>query len=215
MFPGLFIVIDGTDGSGKQTQTALLVERLKKEGYPVKTIDFPQYETKSAGMVENYLEGKYGKQLTAQQASVLFAVDRFDASFAIRTWLAEGAIVVADRYVTANAGHQGTKFKTTEERRSFFDWLLDFEYGTMAIPRPDLNIILGVEPDITAELMKDRVKDIHESDIEHQRLAFQVYQEIAATFPQTKYISCTEGGQMLSRESIAERIWTIVKNAVK
>ncbi len=109
--PGRFIVIDGTDGSGKATQTGLLVDELKLAGYDVAMTDFPQYGTKSAGLIEEYLNGKYG-QVGPQAASVFYAIDRFDASFKIREWLEQGKIVISNRYVIATYFcHSQTGFK--------------------------------------------------------------------------------------------------------
>src|SRR3990172_11995897 len=107
---GKLIVIDGTDGSGKATQTKLLIKRLKKEGSKTAALEFPQYGAKSAGLIENYLAGLYGTadEVGPYRASVFYAVDRYDASQKIRRWLTEGRVVVADRYVTANMGHQGS-----------------------------------------------------------------------------------------------------------
>ena len=102
-YSGKFVVIEGLDGSGKSTQSKLLTERLKKEGREVVTIDFPQYGTKSAGLVEEYLNGKYGtaEQVGPYRASVFYACDRYDASSKIKKWLSEGKIVVSDRYIVS------------------------------------------------------------------------------------------------------------------
>src|SRR5581483_7520338 len=116
---GRFIVIYGTDGSGKATQTNLLVEELKAAGYPVEVTDFTKYGTKSAGLIEEYLNGKYG-QVGTHAASIFYAIDRFDACFKIRQWLDEGKIVISNRYVTANAGHQGGKIEDDFQRLKFF-----------------------------------------------------------------------------------------------
>ena len=71
---GVFITIDGTDGSGKATQTKLLVERLTREGRGVQTISFPQYGKKSAGLVEEYLSGTFGTALdVGPYASSIFS----------------------------------------------------------------------------------------------------------------------------------------------
>ncbi|MBI4778894.1 deoxynucleoside kinase, partial [Candidatus Falkowbacteria bacterium] len=144
---GKFIVIDGTDGSGKATQTQLLAQRLERVGLNVAIADFPQYNTKSAGPVEEYLSGKYGspEEVGPYQASIFYACDRYDASFKIKTWLAEGKIVISNRYVTANMGHQGGKISNLLEKKHFFDWLYQLEYEIFNIPRPDLNIILHVD----------------------------------------------------------------------
>ena len=119
----MFIVIDGTDGSGKATQTQLLVEKLKSLGFDVEIADFPQYGQKSAGLVEEYLNGVYGsaQDVGPYRASILYAVDRYAASFKIKKWLEEGKIVVSNRYVSANMGHQAGKIKDYAERDKFLD----------------------------------------------------------------------------------------------
>ena len=117
----VFIVFEGIDNSGKSTQCRLLLEHLKKEGYKVEMIDFPQYGKKSAALIEEYLSGKYGSasEVSPYVASIFYACDRYDASFKIRQWLKEGKIVVADRYVGSNIGHQGGKIKNKDERLKF------------------------------------------------------------------------------------------------
>lgn len=214
---GKFIVIDGTDGAGKGTQCKLLIERLQKEGYPVMSADFPQYGQKSAGLVEEYLAGKYG-ELNAYAASIFYAVDRFDASFKIRQWLEEGKVVISNRYVTANAGHQGGKIDSADERKKYFDWLHELEYGTFNIPKPDLNIILHVTAELAQQLVDQKdaqqrnyvagaKRDLHEADLGHLKRAEQTYLEITRTFPNTDLIECMENDTMLSIEAVHAQIW--------
>jgi len=119
----VFIVLDGTDGSGKTTQATLLVERLRKEGHMVETADFPQYEQWSAAFAERYLRGEFGSALEvgAKRSSLFYALDRYAASFQIRSWLKEGKIVISNRYVSANKGHQLGKLRA-EERKEFLAW---------------------------------------------------------------------------------------------
>ena len=97
---GKFIVIDGIDGSGKATQTNIIINRFKQLKYQVETADFPQYGTKSAGLVEEYLNGKYGgpKEVGPYAASIFYAVDRYDASFKIKKWLKQGKIVISNHF---------------------------------------------------------------------------------------------------------------------
>src|SRR3989344_2493977 len=130
---GKLIVIDGTDGSGKKTQTQLLLERLQNAGYPALSVSFPQYGKKSAGLVEEYLGGRYGQpdEISPYAASLFYALDRFDLSAEIRAALDAGKIVITDRYVTANAGHQGGKLKNLSERKKFLAWLYDTEYRVL------------------------------------------------------------------------------------
>ena len=221
---GKFIVIDGTDGSGKTTQFNLLIEKLKAEGFLVEVADFPQYNTKSAGLVEEYLSGKYGsaEEVTPYQSSIFFAVDRFDSSFRIRKWLNEGKVVVANRYVSGNMGHQGGKINNPLERKVFFNWLYDLEYNIFNIPKPDLSIILHVEASIAQNLAKNRARedwvgktrDIHEDSLEHLQKAEEVYLEIARSFPDFKLIQCTRNNNLLSREEIGYLVWSNVKAIV-
>jgi len=223
-FPGKFIVIDGTDGSGKTTQLNFLKARLEEAGHLVETADFPQYNTKSGGLVEEYLSGKYGQadEVSAYQSSIFFAIDRFDASFKIRRWLQEGKIVLTNRYVSANMGHQGAKISNPLERRVFFNWLSDLEYKIFQIPRPDLTVILHVEAEISQALVRDRhredwngkTKDIHEDNLEHLKKAEKVYLEIASSSPDFKLINCTRGGVILSREEIAQLVWLNVNRLI-
>jgi dTMP kinase len=221
---GKFIVIDGTDGSGKTTQLNLLKAKLEEEGYAVAVADFPQYNTKSAGLVEEYLSGKYGQadDVDPYKASIFYAVDRYDASQKIKQWLNEGKIVLANRYTSASLGHQGCKIDNPLERKVFFNWLYDLEYKIFEIPRPDLTLILQVEPEISFQLAQDRARedwigktqDIHENDFEHLKKAEQVYVEIANTLPGFRLIKCTHNGQILSRESIHFLVWLAANQLV-
>jgi dTMP kinase len=221
---GKFIVIDGTDGSGKATQTNLLVEELKLSGYQVEVTDFPQYGTKSAGLIEEYLNGKYG-QVGPEAASIFYAIDRFDASFKIREWLKEGKIVISNRYVTANAGHQGGKILDDYQRLKFFKWLDNLEYNIFAIPKPDLNIILHMPAEVAQQLVdkksaKDRQyvggkkRDLHEADLNHLKNAEKVYLEIAKLFPNTKLVECVKNGELLSPKEVSNKVWELVRRIV-
>lgn len=212
---GKFFVIDGTDGSGKATQTKLLVERLRAAGYSVRTISFPRYDTPTGKAVKAYLMGEYGPadKLDPRRASEFYAADRAAAAPEIAAWLAAGDVVVADRYVAANMGHQGGKIADPAERMEFFRWEEALEYGLNRIPRPDLNIILHVPAEISAALVEKRgnVKDGHESDPGHLRRAEQTYLEIARTFPGFRLIECVRDARIMSREDIHELIWQTVK----
>ncbi len=223
---GKFIVIDGTDGSGKATQTELLVKALKKQGTKVFVADFPQYKKKSSGAVVEYLNGKYG-QVNPYAASVFYAVDRFDASFSIRKALENGAVVISNRYVTANAGHQGGKIHNKAERNKYFKWLENLEYNIFGIPKPDLNIILHVPAKVAQKLVdakssaarsyatgKNKKRDLHEKDLQHLLNAEETYVQIAKTFPKTKLVECVAKGELLSREDVHAKILQTVERMI-
>lgn len=225
MTKGKLIVIDGTDGSGKKTQTQLLTERFEKEGYRVVSISFPQYGKKSAGLVEEYLNGKYGKadEVSPYAASLFYALDRFDLSGKIRALLKEGKIIITDRYVDANAGHQGGKIKNADERKKFIEWLYDIEYRILGIPKPDMVFILYVPAEIGQKLVLakqqslyqerryiegGKKQDLHEADDAHLKAAAASYLWLAEQFPEDhQVVECTREGELLSREEIHEKIW--------
>ncbi|PIR87559.1 MAG: thymidylate kinase [Candidatus Harrisonbacteria bacterium CG10_big_fil_rev_8_21_14_0_10_45_28] len=230
MAKGKFIVIEGTDGSGKKTQFELLVEKLKKQGRKIETFDFPQYEKGSSWFVRNYLKGNYGEldEVGPEKASIFYAVDRLEASKEIRVALEAGKLVLSNRYVGSNLGHQGSKFENVQSRRRFFDWVFNLEYKILGVPEPDLNIILHV-PAKTAQklaMVKDReshvnagneknVRDIHEDNLSHLERAEQVYLEIAKMFPEKfKLIECAPEGEVLPRSEIHNRIWELVKGLI-
>ena len=217
---GKLIVIDGTDGSGKKTQTQLLLERLQNAGYPALSVSFPQYGKKSAGLVEEYLGGRYGQpdEISPYAASLFYALDRFDLSAEIRVALDAGKIVVTNRYVTANAGHQGGKIKNLSERKKFLAWLYDTEYRVLGVPRPDMVVILHVPTAIGKKLIRERQKrlflkrqDVHETNPNHLRAAEECYLWLAKQYPESHVVvECAWGGKLSSREAIKEKLWQTV-----
>lgn len=230
---GKFIIIEGIDGSGKSTQSKLLTKRLKKQGHKTVLIDFPQYGKKSAGLVEEYLIGKYGnsKNVGPYRASIFYACDRYDASFKIRKWLDNGKIVISDRYISSNIGHQGGKISDKKERKKFLKWLYKLEYDIFNIPKPDFSFILKVIPSEVqslswkiADKKKDakkkiwlgkRKKDIHDKDLNHLINAQRSYLEAAKEFPNDfKVIECFENGKFLSAKKIHSKIWKIIKKTI-
>jgi len=223
-YKGKLIVIDGVDGSGKGTQTKMLADRLKAEGVHFEIIDFPQYGQKSAGLAEEYLNGKYGK-LGPYTSSIFYAVDRFDASFKIRSWLEAGKIVISNRYVTANAGHQGGKIPEKADRIKFFKWLEELEYGIFEIPQPDLNIILHVPARVAQKLVDKKSKDqrayvsgkkrdLHEKDLKHLENAEKVFIELSEIYTNTKLIECAPQGKIETPEQIHAKVWATVKKLI-
>lgn len=218
---GRFFVIEGTDASGKTTQFELLAKRLKDEGYDVVTFDFPQYDQDSSHYVREYLSGKYGDadQVGPYTASLFYALDRFSARDAIARALAEGKIVISNRFTGSNMAHQGTKFAHPEERRGYFIWLDSLEYQMLGIPRPDLSAVLRVDPKTIKMLLDKRATenpdhktDIHEADLSHLERAVGVYDDLCALFPKDFIrIDCVRGGKLLSRENVHELLWKLIE----
>jgi len=224
---GKFIVIDGLDGSGKGTQTKLLVNTLRREGYQVEMADFPQYGEWSAEFVERYLRGEFGScnEVTPKQASLFFALDRYAACGKIRKWLDHGIIVISNRYTSANKGHQLGKLRDEKEMQEFLDWLNDLEYDTLQIPVPDLTLFLQMPPEIGQRLverkeerayLQGRTKDIHEEDLEHLRNAeraflFCLHHDIKENWQQ---IVCADDNEPRSIEDIQQEIYKKIKEII-
>lgn len=217
---GTFIVIEGNDGSGKGTQFQLLADYLREQNKPVELFDFPQYGAKSAGPVEEYLNGKYGDvhDVSSYAASLLYAVDRFDAAQKIRAALMAGKIVLSNRYTLSNAAHQGAKIKNPEEREKFLRWLNDLEYGILNLPKPDLVIFLHVPAEISYELvlkkaernhLNGKKQDIHEANLDYLKTVELAYIDLAKQNSAIKTIECAPNGQLLSVDEIKSQIITL------
>ena len=224
---GAFVVIDGTDGSGKGTQTTRLRDRLVAAGRDVLLVDFPRYGHPAAHFVERYLRGEYGAldAVDAYRASTFYALDRFDASFEIRAALARGAVVVSNRYVSANKGHQMAKIADEAERRRFLAWVNHLEYEVFGIPKPDLTILLHVPADVGFELvarkderayLRGKVRDIHEDDRAHLRAAEAAYLALVQLDPVEHWrcLECVVDGRLLSIEEVEDRVWDAVRGLV-
>ena len=170
---GKLIVIEGTDGTGKSTQFAMLTRRLKKEGTAFRRIQFPQYLEPSSALIRMYLNGEFGENpndVNAYAASTFYAVDRY-ASYQ-RVWkhdYLDGGMILSDRYTTSNAVHQGGKLEGAA-REEFFSWLYDLEFNRMGLPKPDLVLCLDMPVEMSEALMRKRESDtgtkadIHERD---------------------------------------------------
>jgi dTMP kinase len=226
---GKFIVIDGTDGSGKATQVALLVARLQKEKIKVKTIDFPRYYDNFFGkLIGECLAGKYGDFLSIDPhiASVLYAADRLESATTVRTWLDKGYVVIADRYVSSNQIHQAGKITDVKKRKEFLKWLDVMEYDVFKIPRPDMVLFLEVPVAITQKLLhakslghKKRYlagkKDMAENDIKHLQASRMSALKLVKELNNFVKIECAPKKEILSRETIHEMIYTEIKKIVK
>lgn len=224
---GKIIVIEGTDGSGKQTQAKLLKERLEQEGYTVYSTSFPNYPSDSSAAVRMYLNGQIkekAEQVSAKAASVFYAVDRYITyKREIEPIYKEGeSVVVFDRWVESNIIHQGSKLianETGDSERSdrlkdFIYWLKNLEYGDFEVPRPDTTIYLNVPVDYTMALRKNRAnkitggekQDIHEASEKHL-IDASMTGLLAADILNWEVIECVKDGQMRTIDDIAQEVW--------
>ncbi|MEN9337767.1 MAG: hypothetical protein RIQ41_81 [Candidatus Parcubacteria bacterium] len=223
---GKLIVIDGIDGSGKATQAALLAKRLKKEGYAVKTIDFPRYKDNFFGkLIGECLTGTYGDfvGLHARIASCLYAGDRFESSKQIRTWIEKGYVVITDRYVSSNQIHQGGKIENLKERKVFLSWLDQMEYKVFGIPKPDLVIYLDVPFEVSAMWLKNKTaqnkksylkggKDTAEESMKYLQDSRDSALLLARQNKNWTRIACCKGMVCMPPEPVGEEVY---KRALK
>lgn len=212
---GKLIVIEGTDGSGKSTQFRLLTDRLESEQVKFQKLVFPQYSEPSSALIRMYLGGEFGKSpsdVNAYAASAFYSVDRYASYRKVwGKWYEEGGLVVSDRYTTSNAVHQASK-EPEDKREDFLNWLYDFEYGKLGLPRPDLVIYLDVPTDFTEKMLRHRESetnthaDIHEQDMQYLATCRRMGRAAAEHYGWT-VIRCVRDEAMRSMEDIHEEIY--------
>jgi dTMP kinase len=227
---GKLIVIDGTDGSGKATQTNLLVKHLKRDGKKVKVVDFPDYYDNFFGkFIGHCLSEQYYNFIKVHPkiASVLYAADRFESKNKIDKWLKEGNIVIANRYASANQIHQGGKIKNTKKRQAFMTWLAEMEYEVFKIPKPDVVFYLNVPHKFVLKLIKRRntigsrsylgkkKQDVHEKDSTFLENSRKSALWLAKTQKNWVKIDCVKVGLLETPENIHKEIYEQIRKVLK
>ncbi len=211
---GRIIVIEGLDGSGKATQSRILMDRLS-EKYSVKKLSFPDYDSDGSAPVRMYLGGEFGKDpscVNAYAAASFYAVDRV-ASY-LKSWREDyekGTLFVLDRYTTSNMVYMTSKLPR-DEWDSFLGWLDEYEFDRLGLPRPDGVIYLDMPTDVSQRLMSGRYnsdeskKDLHEKNVEFLR-ACRESALYAAQRQGWKVIPCSDGDNPLSIDEIAQKVY--------
>lgn len=222
-------VIEGTDGSGKQTQTQLIYDRLIKEKKDVQKFSFPNYDNLSSGPVREYLNGNISKNandISAKAASLFFAVDRYITyKENIEKYYNDNkSIILFDRYTTSNMLHQGGKIlKATnsyDKLEEYVSWLKSIEYDDLMLPIPTQVFFLHMNVDFTIKLMNERcikqnvVKDIHETDSTHLEMAERSGLYIAKKY-NWNIIECVKDNTLRSINDIHAEIYSKLINYLK
>ena len=211
---GELIVVEGLDGSGKSTQLELLHRRLSEMKKACRTVSFPAYDSDSSALVKMYLAGAFGDKpndVNAYAASAFYTVDRF-ASYKTDWggYYQSGGVVIAGRYTTSNAVHQASKLPENEWE-PFLDWLYDFEYQKIGIPKPDKVLFLDMPVEVSQALLKERYscsggeKDIHEKDVAYLERCRKAAL-FTAHYSGWTVISCAENGRPRTVEAISDDI---------
>lgn len=212
---GKLIVLEGLDGSGKTTQAQRLLDALRERGETVVPISFPAYDNESSALVRLYLGGGLGNDpdgVSPYAASMFYAADRYITYK--QSWQtamnSPDTIVLATRYTTANAYHQLAKLPR-EEWDAFLDWLFDFEFTKLGLPKPDEVFLLEMPAEASSRQVASRAAktgetpDIHERDADYLERCRE-----AAVYAAEKLgwhrIMCFENGAVLPREVITARL---------
>lgn len=215
------IVLEGLDGSGKSTQFRLLVEAFSTRSGQVREVKFPDYGSPSSSLVKMYLNGEFGGDpgdVNPYAASSFYAVDRF-ASFQ-KDWQADyraGKTILADRYVTSNYIYQMGKLPETQWE-GYLDWVEDFEYGKLGLPRPDKVIFLDMPVEVSQRLLSRRYqgdegkKDIHESHLDFLKRC-AACARFAGERLGWEMIPCAKDGEPLPVETIRQAVLKIAFEA--
>ena len=219
---GKLVVIEGLDGSGKSTQEELLKKKLSDCGVKVNFIKLPNYGDPACEPVKMYLAGRFGdkpEDVNAYAASAFFAVDRY-VSFNCywKDAYRNGEVFLADRYTTSNAYHQLTKTPRAEWDY-YLEWLEDFEYNKMGIPKPDAVIYLDMPIEVSQQLMTGRYngdeskKDIHEKDVTYLKSCREAA-EYACCRLGWKRIECSKDGEPLPVDVISAKVFAAVAEII-
>lgn len=218
---GKIIVIEGTDCSGKETQSKLLKSYLEQNGIKVATFSYPQYNTPTGKIIGGPLLGKPSicpswfnnyVEVDSKVASLYFAADRRASLPVLKELINNNEIVIIDRYIYSNMGHQGSKIEDKEERLKMYKFLETLEFDLLELPRPDLVIFLYLPYSYGEELKKNRVETLDEAEKSqtHQIKSERTYLELNELYGFEK-IDCFTNGTVKTREEINKEVISHVK----
>ena len=223
---GKLIVIEGTDCSGKETQSKKLIERFRKEGIEIEYVSFPCYDTPTGKIIGGpYLGKPYicdgwfpesAPNVDPKVSALYYAADRKYNIEKILKLLEEGKNVILDRYVYSNMAHQGGKIKDAKERHQMYTWLETLEFELLELPVPDIKIFLHVSYEASQALKQNRQEalDENEKDKNHLLQAEHAYLEVVDRYAFEK-IECSYGDKILSIDEIHEMIYDYMKSRLK
>lgn len=218
---GKIIVIEGTDCSGKETQSKLLKSYLEQNGIKVATFSYPQYNTPTGKIIGGPLLGKPSicpswfdnyVEVDSKVASLYFAADRRASLPVLKDLINNNEIVIIDRYIYSNMGHQGSKIEDKEERLKMYKFLETLEFDLLELPRPDLVIFLYLPYSYGEEIKKNRAEKLDEAEKSqiHQIKSERTYLELTELYGFEK-IDCFTNGTVKTREEINKEVISHIK----
>lgn len=216
---GKFIVIEGTDCSGKETQSKLIEEKLKNKGIKCLHLGFPMYDTPTGKIVGEIYLGRNGKSYFEEGAvnvdphiaALYYAADRKYNISKIIDYYNDGYYIILDRYTTSNMAHQGSKIIDKDERFYMYQWIDKLEYWLLGLPKPDKTILLHMPLEYSLQLERKRDSlDEHEKDKNYLERSEKAYIELQELYGWDK-IECVRDGQIKSIEEINEEIMNLLE----
>lgn len=223
---GKLIVIEGTDCSGKETQSNLLIEKLKKENIRIEKFSFPNYNSPTGKIIGGpYLGKSYicegwfeegAPNVDPKVSALYYAADRLYNIDKIKFLLENGVNVILDRYVFSNMAHQGGKIENEKERNEMYEWLENLEFNLLNLPKPDIGLFLHMPFECSLELKKNREEELdqNEKDKNHLINAENAYKEVAKKYD-FYTIECNEGSRIKTIEEINEDLYNYVISKIK
>ena len=223
---GNLIVIEGTDCSGKETQSNLLIEKLKSDGIRIEKFSFPNYNSPTGKIIGGpYLGKSYicdgwfpegAPNVDPKVSALYYAADRLYNIDKIKFLLDNGVNVILDRYVYSNMAHQGGKLDNESERNSMYDWLDNLEFNLLSLPKPDISVFLHMPFEFSLVLKKNREEDMdqNEKDKNHLINAENAFIELAKKYD-FYTIQCNDGDRIKTIEEINEDLYNYVSNKIK
>jgi thymidylate synthase ThyX/thymidylate kinase len=198
MSKGVFLVLEGIDGTSRKTQLNLLADHLSSTGYQVEVFDFPRYDQPSSYFIEQYLSGQYGesKQVNPYTSALFFALDRYQAAASIKQAIEDGKIVLANSFTGSSMANQGGKFANAEERRGFFIWCDNLEFQLLQLPRPTKSYVL---------------RQPHSQNDGSDQIV-ETYDDLCSLFPKDfERVETIEGGEAHTDQEIHDHLWRRVQ----
>lgn len=223
---GKLIVIEGTDCSGKETQSNLLIEKLKKENIRIEKFSFPNYNSPTGKIIGGpYLGKSYicegwfeegAPNVDPKVSALYYAADRLYNIDKINFLLDNGVNVILDRYVFSNMAHQGGKIENEKERNEMYEWLENLEFNLLNLPKPDIGLFLHMPFECSLELKKNREEELdqNEKDKNHLINAENAYKEVAKKYD-FYTIECNEGSRIKTIEEINKDLYNYVISKIK
>lgn len=223
---GKLIVIEGTDCSGKETQSNLLIEKLKNDGVRIEKFSFPNYNSPTGRIIGGpYLGKSYicdgwfpegAPNVDPKVSALYYAADRLYNIDKIKFLLENGVNVILDRYVYSNMAHQGGKLDSESDRNSMYDWLDNLEFNLLELPKPDISVFLHMPFEFSLILKKNREEDMdqNEKDKNHLINAENAFIELAKKYD-FYTIECNEGDRIKTISEINDNLYSYVYNKIK